>query len=667
MRRVSSGLENANDRESARTRQNRLRFNRSPVDSKRDMDTSEFLRLVMTTAANIPHARTKLVSTALVSVSFALVLVVLIPLAPLMPSAGLDPSWMYALNQAVANHLVFGRDLVFTFGPFGSVYTQMYHPATDGFMLAGSLITAAGLWAAILLISRSKWTVILLPFAIVLAWSPDAVFMAIPLGLLFAAYDTSNGVRLDRSRAALLAIVLIAIGLLPLIKASFSGVAGGIGAVSVAMLAYSRRWRSCLVIVLLPASALVMGWILTGQPLAALPLFFKAQQPVIAGYTEAMSMEGPAVLTKLSAGCAIIMLAAFFWSIRKNINGYLVCLGIAGYLFITFKAGFVRQPGHSTIAAGSLLFLSMAIAPRVSPRVAALVLCAVFFTWLRIARHETNLDLSNVFERFKVVATRFHDGVTWRTYGTLPIQFEQAKAAIQKAYPLPQFTGTADVYPYDIVAVLARDKLKWAGRPIPQSYTAYMPELDRKNAEWLRSPHAPETVLWSWGPIDGRYTTLDDASSWPILMSRYKLVDSTAQFLVMRRNADSKDAIERRLLTVDAKLDESVNVPRLDRPVLAAIDMKETPLGKVMKAVYRLPDIFIEVTLENGAVLRSRYIPNMGKTGFIISPFVGSLPDLKALVEGSERLRVTRMKIIAPDGAYWQKDIKITWSTFDQP
>ena len=40
-----------------------------------------------------------------------------VPLSPFMPRNDVDGSWILALNQAVARGLVFGRDIVFTFGP----------------------------------------------------------------------------------------------------------------------------------------------------------------------------------------------------------------------------------------------------------------------------------------------------------------------------------------------------------------------------------------------------------------------------------------------------------------------------------------------------------------------------------------------------------------------
>ena len=62
-----------------------------------------------------------------------------------MPTFGLDPSLEYALNEAVGQGYVFGRDVIFTFGPLASLYWQLYSPATDTIMMVGSAIYAAGI------------------------------------------------------------------------------------------------------------------------------------------------------------------------------------------------------------------------------------------------------------------------------------------------------------------------------------------------------------------------------------------------------------------------------------------------------------------------------------------------------------------------------------------
>lgn len=55
---------------------------------------------------------------------------------------GLDNSWIFGMNQAIAQHLAFGRDIIFTFGPYASVYTKEYYPATDLLMLLGGTCLA---------------------------------------------------------------------------------------------------------------------------------------------------------------------------------------------------------------------------------------------------------------------------------------------------------------------------------------------------------------------------------------------------------------------------------------------------------------------------------------------------------------------------------------------
>ncbi|WP_192561945.1 hypothetical protein [Pseudomonas gozinkensis] len=67
---------------------------------------------------------------------------VFIPPNPTVPMEVLDNSWMFGMNQATAQHLAFGRDIIFTFGPYASIYTKEYHPATDLLMLLGGTYLA---------------------------------------------------------------------------------------------------------------------------------------------------------------------------------------------------------------------------------------------------------------------------------------------------------------------------------------------------------------------------------------------------------------------------------------------------------------------------------------------------------------------------------------------
>ena len=57
--------------------------------------------------------------------------------------AGLDPSWVLGLNEASSRHMIYGRDIIFTYGPLGFVI----HPLDVGSNLIHAIFFRLGLHA----------------------------------------------------------------------------------------------------------------------------------------------------------------------------------------------------------------------------------------------------------------------------------------------------------------------------------------------------------------------------------------------------------------------------------------------------------------------------------------------------------------------------------------
>jgi hypothetical protein len=223
----------------------------------------------------------------------------LIPFSPAMPEAGLDASWRYALNEAVAEGQVFGQGVIFTFGPLGSVFTGTFHPATDTIMMVGSTLYAAGLCIAFALLAhprRHAFAIFLV--AAVCLTSRDAGFLVLPFALLLAilrlTLPPGSSLQLRATPLILLGIAIStsAVAMEPLIKGSFTGVALPLGGLALFLL-LTWNWRAGLGFALIALATLIAGWGLAGQPLAQLPRFFIAQGPIISGYTTGMALEHP--------------------------------------------------------------------------------------------------------------------------------------------------------------------------------------------------------------------------------------------------------------------------------------------------------------------------------------------------------------------------------------
>jgi hypothetical protein len=567
-----------------------------------------------------------------------------IPFTPWMPQTGLDPSWVFALNVAVEHGLVFGRDIIFTYGPLASVCTWQYNPATDTLMLAGSALFACGMCAGVALAltpGRLVWAVAL-PFLIVVQVLQDGAFLATPFLFILAVARTQLApsdrfyLRSTRLVQVGIASLAMAVGILPVIKGSFVGAAGASYVLVLAMLAWRRNWRTAAVLALLGILTLCLAWVSAGQPLGALPYYFVAQAPLISGYTEAMSSLGAAITPRLVSGVSLVIVIWFYFSFGRGrgLIGTGVTLGLALVLFIAFKAGMVRQDVHVFNTTGALLLITVAVTARSIKWPALLIWILVFGVWLRVGNGVLPKGFYRDIGIFRTAWSNTVNGLETRLFhpGTLPAAFANANANIRASVPLPALKGTVDIYPTDLSAIFA-NHLAWNGRPIFQSYSAYTPQLDRLNADHLKYAGA-DTIFFSFAPIDNRLAALEDAGSLIVLLGRYSVVAYNGSYVQFARHAGPSTTTigPSALSTGTARLDERVVVQ--DMPLWASVDIQPTLLGKFASALYKLPELEIELTLDNGKVQRRRFIPAIGRAGFVLSPFLNQTEDILAVAGG---------------------------------
>lgn len=147
----------------------------------------------------------------------AVLLPLFIPFTPIMPGLTIDASWALALNQAVSQGLAFGRDIVFTLGPYSAIYTKAYHPDTAYLMYGGCLCLA--LSYGLLLIGLMKdtawrWRWALIVLFLVMIYSRDALLLSYPLLLGLSLFKC----HLPHPSRTLLVLTTAPLGLLVLVK-----------------------------------------------------------------------------------------------------------------------------------------------------------------------------------------------------------------------------------------------------------------------------------------------------------------------------------------------------------------------------------------------------------------------------------------------------------------
>jgi hypothetical protein len=571
-----------------------------------------------------------------------LCLAIFVPLSPGYPSNAPDSGWMFALNDAIAHGRVFGRDIIFTFGPYGSLYTREFNPATDTQMLWSGILLASGFAASLICLTRGAHRLIALAFVVLLIFLPrDTQFFTAPfLSLMLlcramlpaehpAYVAPSLGVKLT------LALAIIVLSLLTLVKGTFGMAAGAVMLLACLLLAVRGQRMLAIAAAAAFAASVLALWGLAPQPLAALPQFFLTQRPVISGYSAAMGAPGPVWQIELFAGCCLLLaLLTARPLFRTGAPGRIIFAGTAMLLFLAFKEGFVRDDEHAVVAAA---MLSVAGWGMLLDRIALVpVLCLAIGVSAWALIDTSKGGLSPAIARFVIELQIQETGDGLRTRLTEPGRLQQrytvALKGIRAAQGLPKLVGPTDIYSFDQSALLAAG-LAYDPRPIPQSYSAYTPVLERENAAHLMGANAPANILFAVQPIDNRLPALEDGLSWPLLLTLYHFTGLKDGFAILQRNATppANPLTSSPAITGSFHLGQPVALPGTPPVVWAKIELRPTLAGSLVTFLFKPPRLNITYRFANGSSETFRYIAAMGAAGFIAAPLVRTTSDFAAL------------------------------------
>ena len=589
-------------------------------------------------------------------------LAAMVPMSPGMPSPGLDGSWVYGLGEAVARKFVFGKDMVFTLGPYSSIYTSSYHPATYLFTLFASIYMALDF--AVLLFYLLSGRSLLLSFLLLFFLScnvgaPDATLLVFPLLLSLFVYrltlreNDSQKIHIRRPHFKYLVIFFVfgVLGLIPLVKGSLLILAVAAGGLSTLRLCLTGNFRLAVISVVAVATLLLLFWTITGQPIGGLPYYFVNMFPIASGYTEAMSTKGK--VAQINIYLISWMVSAIAITIERNLTwrnkSYLLAtFGL--FLFVAFKEGFVRHDAHAAIAGSALFLAGISLCTVLRGNWRWVALTALVLAWFSICNAYYPMSPPAMATQARNTYARLGNGLLARLQGTkaLDIAFEDSRDRLKQEHPIPKLQGTTDIYPFDQTYLLASANT-WSPRPVFQSYSAYTPQLADMNRIHLLGPSAPDNIIFSLQPIDGRLPSLEDGPSWPVLMDRYKPMLYEDGFLYLKKGEDSTHPADMKpFFTEDHKIDEVVTLPNVTAPVFAQISMKRSLMERIESIFFKPAPLRITLNLLDGSSRNYRFVPGMGEAGFVLSPLVENTTDFLLSYDSwryLENKRVTSISI----------------------
>jgi hypothetical protein len=572
------------------------------------------------------------------------------------------------LHYAFQRHWQFGRDIVFTFGPYGFVYTRMFDPDTYWLTLSAWIAIALLIGAAVssLLDGRHKLAAIpaIAVLYLSLRVSPDAPFLMLPL-----LYAVMSFWQREKVGTCLAAGLLLACAFTASIKFSYA-------LLSVEMLLVvelSRIIRKKFVPWHLFGFVTGVGifFIAAGQKMANLSVYLSRSLELARNYSEMMQLSGPAaelvLFLAMAAAFIILVIAAEMHRLRQrpmDLTGLLFIGVNALYVFAIFKTGFVRQDGGHVVmgwaglgACSALLYLLYYRDGQLRRGWLLLLLlisvASAGYGTMRFNEEWPN-DGMVADSRDRIFAVR--QVIAGELFNDLSQRYRTALAGIREDNPLSPVSGSVDIYPWEQATVLAHN-LEYRPRPVFQSYAVYSESLNSLNRDYLKNGHGPENLIFEVKTFDARFPSLDDSLSWPEVLAGYDLIPGERERLLLR-----KRSVPRRLgfgapISIIANWRAPVHVPEFRHPVWVQIATEKTVVGQLATTLFKLPSISMIVTLATGEERRYRLIPSMAAAGFLLSPVIESAEDFAQLFEGATQFpagsRIVSIRLSGESGLRW--------------
>ncbi|MCO5950815.1 hypothetical protein [Mucilaginibacter flavidus] len=562
---------------------------------------------------------------------------------------GLDVSWKMTLDYAFAKHWVWGKDIVYTYGPLANLSTRtgLGFPAWamvvfDVFLvlnfyfvfadfiknnaskpLAIAIVICLALLVNPCFGSDTAW--ILLFF--IIYWmiktfdKPRPLYLAILITLTILAFYI-------KMNTGLIAMVLLCSHFINLFTAKKLTIINMSG------------WFAWF-IVLIMLSAILLNVSILG--------YITGSLEIIKGYNDVMYLdESHAVIETALYLLFLAMLALLLYSLWRQVaakkhNQIMYTIAGIVFLFLLQKQAVLRNDAQH-------LYEYFSFAP-------LLLLCN--FT---AGNHQkSTLKYSLIILIFALGFVLYNRGLAYSLSSRITAPFTYIKQVVDhnKAAHLSQpgkryipqrvldiiGNKTADVFPWDSEYVI-ENKLNYKPRPVFQSFSAYTEGLEKINYDYFVK-QAPNFLIYDYDAIDNRYPFNDESLANLFILRNYTLADTFAsnqrQRLVLQRNDKTAPLQFKHIKRFEFSPADTIPVTNFN---FIKLDVQYNLPGKIKAFVNKPPRVQISYMRADGKWFTYKTSPELLKMGLYVGCLVTNDDEYIALLNDKPAAAIKKIKLI---------------------
>ena len=597
-------------------------------------------------------------------------------------TTGLDVSWVYAINRFFNKGVLWGHDVMFTYGPLGFIICPMNIGSNAIISLAYWIFMAvsSGLIFSYIFFSECNSVVssrknnILI--SLTLFYLGSCVF-----GRLSSEYVTTFMIlcllslcwNSDEFKFFFMASLLCVFSMF--IKFN-SGIVNFMILVMFSLVFHPAKYMTTLIIT--PA-LFVLCFMIYNPSFSELIYYVRGVCEISSGYMSAMSTS-----FFLSKSFALMMTAMFiiyafilfvilkkseFFDVRHSMRYAMI---FAVPFFGEFKHAFTRSGGGHNFSfmpviyvyiSAYILFMKGELnVSKAFSKFLKYSLCAIFCVsfilsslginklgiWPKMAVYHAS---TNPLFEFYDNAKSFMNSSSDNREVKLPSEFLSIIS-----------NDTATIYPMEIS--LAEDIPNYKSMPIFQAYSAYTSWLDEQNAEFYSDNDAPKFIVFNTEAIDERFPLIECPQTWYEIFRHYEVTlhDTDKHMFLLERRA-SRKLESHEISTRTYSRDDVINIPAAKGLCVMNADMKLNLMGRFMKLAYKIPAVMMTVEFDDGRIITKRVIADSLQNDTIISNLILDDNDFEQFMNGD--LKTGRVKSIQFSGdglKYYASNIAITFT-----
>jgi hypothetical protein len=546
-----------------------------------------------------------------------------------------DNSWFFALNYATARHLVMGRDIVWTWGPF----YYLFIPFNIRSNLAQGLLFQGALWVLLIVILwdlffRGGFPLRNLAVSSVLIGlsTLDHNQMYYPGNLLlYPALILIVHFRLRGGNIRYVTALAI-IGLMPLIQIFGTLIVVGVvaGLIVDLFLRGINRLLTIVLAVTVPAAVAIVSCRLALGSFQTIASYFRWNVELSRGYSYAMSTAGPRIVL-LAASEGILLLAAVIILLRDRAKAKFFTLILVIPVLLSLKHGFVRQDAPHVASFFCFLGLACALVVLAIPLdkgfasvAMALVLLSFAILWRNYA---ASSDLRTAVASITAIGAplRIWDVLRFKHLGySLSVEGRATYSAEARTEPeIKSIVGHEPVgFLSDVYSNALMDDLNLVLFPVIQRYSAYTPRLDQLDAMWI-DEKGPEFLIFDGASIDARHQWTESPATWTEVYRWYNKRLLGKRSLLLQRRASPRFTRFEPLVHRTIYFGEDLRMPLSSDLVFWTMRCSLSSSGELRALLARVPAVMMDVTEKDGRTRTFRVVLPV-----LISPSLGtSLPS----------------------------------------